>query len=133
MGRSPLAALLYFIIIFACGFALGAIRALLLAPAVGDVAATLLELPVILVAAWLVSGWLMKRLQLRTLGQAAIMGAAAFVLLMAAEAAGAVLLFGQTLADHFAAYERPANAIGLAGQALFGLIPIIRRSAAARR
>lgn len=132
MGRSLLAALAYFILVFAVGFGLGAIRVPLLAPLVGDVAATLLELPLMLAASWLASGWLMRRLSVRSSGQAVLMGAAAFALLMVAEALGAVFLFAQTLTDHLASYARPAGAIGLAGQAGFGAIPALRQALAQR-
>lgn len=128
MGRSLLAAFVYFGLVFAVGFALGAIRIPLLAPVVGDVTATLLELPVMLAASWLASGWVMKHLDINSHVQAAVMGAGAFALLMGAEAAGAIFLFGRSLADHFASYGRLAGAIGLAGQALFGLIPVLRRA-----
>ena len=53
---------------------------------------------------------------------------AVFGLLMAAEAAGAMLIFGRSLAEHATSYARPAGAIGLAGQTIFALIPVLRQS-----
>ena len=49
------AALRYFGIIFALGFVLGTIRTLWLAPIVGTVGAVLIELPIMLIASWLVA------------------------------------------------------------------------------
>jgi hypothetical protein len=133
MARSLTAAGVYFAIIFALGFALGAIRVPLLAPQVGDVAATLIELPIMLAASWLACGWLMRRLKIRSLGHAVIMGAGAFASLMGAEAVMAAFLFGRSLADHLASYATPAGAIGLAGQAIFGALPMVRQAASRGR
>jgi hypothetical protein len=46
------AGVLYFTIIFVIGFALGTIRVLLLVPRLGAVTSELIELPIILTAAW---------------------------------------------------------------------------------
>lgn len=133
MARSLTAAGVYFAIIFALGFALGAIRVPLLAPRVGDVAATLIELPIMLAASWLACGWLMRRLKIRSFGHAVIMGAGAFASLMGAEAVMAAFLFGRSLADHLASYATPAGVIGLAGQAIFGAFPMVRQAASRGR
>jgi hypothetical protein len=58
------------------------------------------------------------------LAQAATMGASAFVLLMGAEAAGGILIFGRTLEEHIGLYGTVAGAVGLSGQLAFGFIPV---------
>ncbi|HEV2365512.1 MAG TPA: hypothetical protein VGS12_15080 [Caulobacteraceae bacterium] len=123
--RSLRAGALYFALVFAAGFALGAFRVLVTAPRLGEVGAVLLELPVMLFIAWLGCGWLTRRFAIRGPERPA-MGAVAFALLMAAELAMSMVLFDRTPAAHFAAYLTPAGALGLTGQVAFGLMPLVR-------
>ena len=117
----------YFVLVFIIGFGLGTIRVLFVIPRVGEFVAVMLELPVMLAGAWLVCGWLIARWQVpdRPAARAA-MGAMAFALLMVAELARAVLVFGRTPAQHFAAYGDAAGGLGLAGQIVFALLPLGR-------
>lgn len=117
--------MLYFVIVFAIGFGLGTIRALVLAPSLGEVRAVLIELPIMLAASWLVCGWLLKRTPLRA-SAAAAMGAFALALLLLAEAALSIMAFGRTPLEHLALYAQPAHVFGLIGQVLFGAFPSIR-------
>jgi hypothetical protein len=55
------------------------------------------------------------------------MGAVAFALLMAAELAVSVLLFGRSPSDFVAGYRTTPGVIGLAAQLAFGLLPLLRR------
>ena len=116
----------YFFLVFSLGFILGTIRVLAVIPRIGEFAATLLELPLILTASWLVSGWLIRKMKIapETCSRL-LMGAAAFGITMLAEPLLG-LSFGRSLADQWAALLRPAGIAGLAGQALFGLMPWIR-------
>lgn len=125
MTRAITAGARYFLVVFALGFALGTLRTLFVAPRFGETTAVLLELPVMLAAAWLVCGYLLRR---RALGPAerAVMGAVAFALLMLAEAALSLLLFHRSLAGHLALYTETPQLLGLAGQVLFGLFPLFR-------
>lgn len=116
----------YFLAVFAIGFALGTLRTLVIAPRLGETTAVLIELPVMLVAAWIVCGWLLRRRPLPGLRDRAVMGATAFALLMLAEAALSLLLFHRSLAEHLALYARTPHLLGLAGQVLFGLFPLVR-------
>ncbi len=52
------------------------------------------------------------------------MGLLAFVLLIVAEAALAVLLAGQGIGQWLAGMAHPAGALGLAGQIVFALVPL---------
>jgi hypothetical protein len=117
------AGLAYWAVVFALGFVLGTIRVLWLAPLVGLVPATLIELPVMLTASWLAAGWLVRRFAIMRGGEALVMGILAFGLLMAAECALAVGLMGQTPAQWLADLRQPHALIGLAGQMLFALMP----------
>jgi hypothetical protein len=40
------------------------------------------------------------------------------------------LAFGQTLTQYLQSYATPAHQLGLAGQIVFGLLPLLRRSRA---
>jgi hypothetical protein len=117
------AGLAYWAVVFALGFVLGTVRVLWLAPLVGLMPATLLELPVMLGASWWASGRLMRRFAIAQTGAALAMGGLAFALLMAAECALAVVLTGQTPAQWLTDLRQPHAAVGLAGQVVFALMP----------
>ena len=129
--RALRAGVAYFALVFALGFAFGTVRTLLLArfPEISRFAAVLVELPVILMASWSICRHVVRRLAVPdTWRERAVMGASAFVLTMLAETALGAFLGGETLVGHFALYREPAHALGLAGQAAFGLLPLIAGS-----
>jgi hypothetical protein len=116
----------YFALIFSLGFILGTVRVLAVIPRIGEFAATLVELPLILTASWFVSGWLIKKMRIAPdKASRLLMGAAAFGITMIAEPLLG-LSFGRSLAEQGSALLRPAGIAGFAGQALFGLMPWIR-------
>jgi hypothetical protein len=128
MAAAIRAGLLYFLGVFAIGFALGTLRTLVLVPRFGALAAVAVELPLMLLASWWVCGAVLRRIRLppeRLLRLT--MGLTAFLLLMLAELALAVWGFGQTVATYRAGFTAPAAMLGLAGQVGFALIPLIRR------
>ncbi len=116
----------YFAIVFAAGFALGAVRVGMLAPAIGDVAATLAELPVILAVSWAACRFVLRRLKVAPKTSARLaMGAVAFTLLIAAEIALGLLLMDRTIEAQLAAMTAPSALIGLGGQILFAFFPVL--------
>jgi hypothetical protein len=121
--RLASAGLAYWAVVFALGFVLGTIRVLWLAPLVGLMPATLIELPVMLTASWLAAGWLVRRFAITTASAALTMGTLAFTPLMVAECALAVTMMGQTPAQWLADLRQPHALLGLAGQVMFALIP----------
>ncbi|MEQ9814759.1 MAG: hypothetical protein RLO50_18425 [Azospirillaceae bacterium] len=126
--RTLIAGGAYFALVFVAGFALGLARVLVLAPVLGETAAVVIELPVILTAAWLACGWLVRRLHVpRRWPSRVWMGGVAFTLLMAAEALLGTLGQGAGLAAHIEGYAQTPRLIGLGGQVLFALFPLIRR------
>jgi len=121
------AGIAYFAVVFAAGFVLGVLRILVVIPKLGELTAVLIELPVILALSWWVSRWLTARFGVGgTMGPRLVMGAVAFGVLMVAEAGMAVLLFGRSLSQHFAGYREMTALIGLLGQIVFGLIPVMQ-------
>ena len=117
------AGLAYWAVVFALGFVLGTIRVLWLAPLVGLMPATLMELPVMLGASWLASGWLVRHFAIAGGGEGLAMGLLAFALLMAAECALAAALSGQRPEQWLSGLRQPHALLGLAGQVLFALMP----------
>jgi len=132
--RSLLAGGLYAIIVFAAGFVLGVLRVLVLAPALGEAAAVALELPVILVLAWLASAWIGGRLAIPPRAGARLsMGLAALVVVLAADLALGVFLMGQPLDTLAARYGTAPGLAGLGGQLFFAAIPVLQARIAAHR
>ena len=124
MQRALAAAAAYFAIVFSLAFGLGMARTLFVAPRTGDVVAVLIETPIILSISCLAAAWTARRLSVPTgAPERLAMGAAALALLLIAETALALTLFGRPLAQQFAAYASPAGAIGLLAQFAFGFMP----------
>lgn len=125
-GGALAAGAAYAAAIFAFGVMLGTLRVLVLVPRTGELAAVLIELPVMLAASFLCAGpiargfWVPARA-----GPRAAMGLSGFALLMAAETALG-LAFGRGLAAQAGALATAPGLVGLAGQVAFGLMPLAR-------
>lgn len=119
------AALAYSGIVFACAFVLGIARTLLLAPLIGDLAAVLFEVPLVLIISWIAAGLVLRRWRLNdaTARHRLGVGALAFVFLMLAEFLLASAL-GQDGATWAASLFTPSGMVGIAGQLAFALIPL---------
>lgn len=120
------AAIAYWAVVFALGFVLGTIRVLWLAPQTGVLAATALEIPVMLLASWWIAGWLMMRFGIAARGSALRMGLSAFALLLASECVLAITLAGQSPGQWLATFSESHAMLGLAGQVVFAFIPWLR-------
>jgi hypothetical protein len=96
---------------------------LVLEPALGPLAATLLELPVILLASWLAARWLVRRFAISGPAASLAMGGLAFALLALSEFALALALPGNSPSQWMARMATPPGALGLAGQMGFALMP----------
>jgi hypothetical protein len=119
----------YFLLIFAAGFLLGTVRVVLLVPGFGELTAVLIELPIMLAISWFACRWLVAHLAVpSTFIARPAMGASAFLLLMAAEAALALILFGQPPELFLAGFTHAVGLIGLAGQIAFALMPLLDAS-----
>lgn len=117
----------YFATVFAAGFALGTMRVLVLEPKLGALGAVLMETPFMLAASWFLCGVWVKRFSVEAaLAPRLAMGALAFALLIAAEAALGLYGFGRPLAELLAVYGTAPGAVGLTGQILFGLFPVLQ-------
>ena len=112
--------------IFLLGFILGIIRVLLLARWFGVVWAVLIELAIILTASWFVCGWTVRRFAVSARIAARLtMGLVAFGLLMFAEILLATVV-GQGADPYIRSFTTPESLLGLAGQIIFAVFPLIR-------
>jgi hypothetical protein len=124
ISPSSQAGCLYFFVVFAAGFLMGTLRVVAIEPPVGETAAVLFEMPVMLAIAWFASrstvSWFSVPARLRP---RLAMGGLAFALLLLAEIGVSVLAFQRTIAEHFEAYLAAPALLGLSGQIAFALFP----------
>ena len=126
MSAAIRAGTVYFLVVFAIAFGLGVVRTGLIIPRIGVLAAVFAEAAVLLPLSWWVCSGLVRRFAVPPARSArAVMGLLAFALLMIAELALAVLLFGRTPAQHWASYRGIAEQVGLAAQLLFAAMPML--------
>ena len=137
LGRAALAGTIYCGVVFAAGFVLGAMRILVVAPAIGELAAVLVEMPFILgisvvVADRLIGLWRVGE----TVAERLTMGSAALALLLVVETGFAMVLTGQSLTRQLATYGQADKLVGLAGQIVFAALPalllVVRRQPVGR-
>jgi hypothetical protein len=123
----------YALLVFVIGFAMGAVRVIVLAPRLGEAAAVALEVPVMLALSWIVAAWSARAFAVPAdLASRSIMGLAAFAVLMATEFGAAVFVFDRSAAEFFTPYGSLAGAIGRAGQVAFAVIPALQGLGARR-
>ncbi len=123
-GASARAGIAYFATVFAAGFVLGTVRTLLLVPGLGELAAVLVEIPFMLLVAWMACRWLVRRFSVPSRAtDRLVMGGVGFALLMVAELL-LTLALGNGPAAFLAGFAEPAGAAGLAAQVVFALLPL---------
>ncbi len=125
-SRPALAGAVYFGVVFGVAFGLGTLRVLVVEPAVGALAAVLMEAPILLGFSWIIAHRLVSRwIAPGNVQAAALMGLVAFVLLMSAELALSTLVFGESPAGFAAGWTTLPGAVGLASQIAFAGVPIV--------
>lgn len=126
MKRALVAAIVYFLALFALGFVLGTIRVLFVAPKVGALGATLMEAPLMLAAAYFLCRWATGRWQVpQALSARGAMALWFLALLALFETLVGVALFGRTLAQTWSGLATPAGLIGLTAQISAALLPLV--------
>jgi hypothetical protein len=123
----------YFLAVFAIGVVLGVVRTLWLAPVLGERAAELLELPLMIAASWLVARSL-TRGAWRDLGVAgaAAAGAVALALLVGAELGVVVLARGQSIAEYAASRDPVSGVAYIVALLAYAAMPALARERGAR-
>lgn len=118
---------LYAMGMFAIGFAMGGVRLLLLVPMLGELLAVVIEVPIMLGFSWLLCGRAIQHWEvLPQLSIRVVMGVSAFGCLMIADTILGIFAFGNSFGELLARWGSAAGAIGLAGQVMFGLFPLVR-------
>ncbi len=126
--RAAAAGFAYFALVFTAGVVLGVVRAFVVAPYLGETAAVLLELPAMLLIAWLVCGWSVRFFGVPEGFRTRLaMGALAFLMLIAAELLLSLVLRNGSVGTFLAVYQTSAGLIGLTGQLVFALFPLAPR------
>jgi hypothetical protein len=122
---------LYFAVVFATGFLLGAIRTLWIVPSFGTRRAELMEAPIMFATIVLASRWVVRRLALRPSfpGRLAV-GLVALGLLLLAEFTFVLWIRGLTIAEYLAGRDPVAGTVYVVLLAAFALMPSlgVRRS-----
>jgi hypothetical protein len=120
------AGLCYFALTFGAGFVLGPLRILVLVPRVGARVAELVELPVMILVAWLAARWTVRRFRVPSSNRMRLfMGALAFALLLAAEFSLVLPLRGLTLEQYFASRDPVSGVAYYASLVLLALMPLV--------
>lgn len=126
-SRAINAGLLYFVGVFAAGFAFGGIRLMLVVPAVGETWAVVIETPFILGLSWLLCVRAIRKFQVDTRTQSRLlMGAVAFVCLLVAEYVLWTGMFANPPATFLPRYQTLSGLIGLFGQLLYAVFPLLQ-------
>ncbi|MEQ1523371.1 MAG: hypothetical protein ABL936_19070 [Aestuariivirga sp.] len=116
---------LYFAIVFAAGFVLGALRVTFIIPFIGELLAVALELPIILFISRIVCRRLVAQFSVPAMvSHRAAMGALAFGLLMLAELGLSILVFDRSGDAYLSHLLTAPGLLGLAGQIVFAAMPL---------
>jgi len=123
--RSLIAATVYFLTVFIAGFVLGSFRVVYVAPRFGELAATLIEAPFMVGAAFFICRWVLRRWSVPPQSELRwIMAAWFLILLFVFEWKFGVWLFGRTGAQQLEMLARPAGLVGLSAQLAAALFPV---------
>jgi hypothetical protein len=125
MIRVTIAGTTYFLLVFAAGFGLGVLRVIWVTPRLGELAATLLEVPVMVAIAFFICRWVLRHWQVPPIPS--LRGAMALwflVLLVLFEWQIGERVFGRTPAEQWATLATPSGLVGLFGQITAALLPV---------
>jgi hypothetical protein len=119
--------LIYFALVFAVAFVLGTIRVMVVAPATGPLVAVLIETPIILIIAWFICRGAIAYAKVPAeTGSRITMGVVAFAALMVVEYLLSYALTGASLSAYVGQLVTFVGLVGLFGQLLFAVIPLLQ-------
>ena len=125
MKRALMPGSVYFFALFALGFVLGTIRVIYVAPRVGQIVATLAEVPIMLAAGFLACRWTIRHWQVPdVLAVRWAMVLWFFVQLFVVETLLGAALFNRAATEQLAALTAPAGLLGLSAQIIAGVMPL---------
>lgn len=119
------ASLLYFASVFGVGVVLGTLRVLWLVPRLGVRVAELLEQPLMLLASYLLAGFVLRRLGPFSPGQRIAIGALALAWLVGAELALTLFVQGRSLAEYVASRDAVSGTVYLLALLAFAAMPLL--------
>lgn len=125
MKRALTSASAYVLTLFALGFVLGTIRVLFVVPHIGELAATIAEVPVMLTAAYFTCRWAIRQWQVpSTIAIRLAMVLWFLALLFVFETLLGATLFGRSVAEQWTALGSPAGLVGISAQIIAALLPL---------
>lgn len=125
MKRAIVAATVYFLMLFASGFALGTIRVTIMVPRFGVLASTIAEVPFMITAGYFICRWAIHNWNVsRASAFRWAMAIWFLVMLIAFETLLGALLFGWSTSEQWATLAAPAGMIGLSAQIITALLPL---------
>jgi len=125
MKETLKAGVVYFALVFAAGFVLGAIRTVWVVPRLGVRTAELAEAPIMFGISIVAARWVVRHLQVSPLRSRRLaMGCAALGLMLVAEFTLGLWMRGMTIREYFAARDPVSGAAYLLTLAAFAVIPI---------
>lgn len=120
------AGVLYFALVFASGFVLGAIRTLWIVPRVGTRTAELIETPIMFAVVVFAARWVARRfLSSPVVATRIVFGLIALGLLLIAECGVVLWLRGQTIRKYIAERDPVAGTVYLVMLAVYALMPVL--------
>jgi len=126
MIRALTAGTLYFLLVFAAGFCLGVLRVTLIVPQVGNLVATIIELPIMVTVGYFCCRWILRLWSVPPMPSRRWAMVLLFVaLLFLFEWQLGEQLFARTAGEQWAALLTPAGLAGLAAQLLTALFPVL--------
>lgn len=127
MWKAIGAGVVYAAAVFGLAFLTGALRTVVVATfGLPPVAGVIVELPLLLLAAWVICGLVAARMQVSVdPGVRILMAVTALIVMLSAEFALSALVIGRSLPQFLASYERPEAMLGLVGQLVFAAFPVI--------
>lgn len=117
----------YGALLFAIGFATGALRTVFLTPSLGRADAVLVELPFVMVAGWVLGAWLMASMEVAArFADRVVVTIVALGVGMAMEVLLGRLMEPRTMGEVVVFMVSPDNRIGLLAQALVCAFPLVQ-------
>ncbi len=120
------AGVLYFVVVFGCGFGLGIIRTLWIVPHVGTRFAELMEAPIMLAVTIVTARWIVRRSAMPAApSNRLVMGGIALGLMLTTEFGLVLWLRGLTIRQYLASRDPVSGTVYYALLGLFAVMPFL--------
>lgn len=129
MYYEVLAGIAFGLSMFGAGFCCGTIRVLLVAPTVGEFAAVLMELPLMLYICWRLGSMFVEKFngsKIQSISGWSIMGLIAFATLLFLDIGLSLLAFDKTLQETIQDLTSPKGTVGTICQLISSFLPLLQ-------